>query len=246
MALITGHASIGMGACMVTNNQSLVAGDGLFSHGNGSVTAYGFFGDGRGLTNLDLSAYVGENLVWDPVTGKLSATAGVGSNGVLAVLATIPGLADGDDDSHWSGIAEGLDPVAARVSLGLGSAATNEATAFAPADLSRYASGTVAYSNGQFHVAVQVRAEGVADAALAAWPNLDTDKSDDLTSAGATMAGDFDMSGNRVKNLPGPQADGDAVSKEYLRGVLSCLPPQGNLSMGAFTNGAPAQFPLTF
>jgi len=51
-ALITGHASIGMGACRVTDNQALVAGDGLVSHGNGTVTAYGFYGDGSGLTNL--------------------------------------------------------------------------------------------------------------------------------------------------------------------------------------------------
>jgi hypothetical protein len=51
---------------------------------------------------------------------------------------------------------------------------------------------------------------------------------------------------SRVKNLPDPQDNGDAVSKAYLRQVLSQLPPQGNLSMGSFTNGMPASYPLSF
>jgi len=53
------------------------------------------------------------------------------------------------------------------------------------------------------------------------------------------------MGGNRLTNLSAPVADGDAVSKAYLRSVLSALPPQGDLSMGSFTNGAPTSFPLT-
>ena len=247
VARITGNASIGLGACTVTHDQSLVAGDGLASRGNGTVTAYGFYGDGRGLTNLSLAPYVGKNLTWDPASKKLNAAAGYSdSNAVAAVLAACPRLADGDDDVRWSGTADRLNPVAARKSLGLGAAATNEVWAFAPADLSRYASDTVAYSNGQFHAAAWLNAKGVSNAVLAAWQKLDTDATDDLTSSGATMAGDFDMNSHRVRNLPAPQADGDAVAKKYLRQVLSCLPPQGNLSMGAFTNGAPGSFPLTF
>ena len=98
-ALITGHAAIGLGACTVTHDQAIVAGDGLASRGKGTVTALGFYGNGAGLTNLSFSA---------------------------------------------------------------------------------------------------------------------------------------------------PLADSDAVSKAYLRSVLSALPPQGDLSMGSYTNGAPATFPLTF
>lgn len=214
---------------------------------HGPVTASGFFGDGTGLTNLNLAAYAGSNLVWDPVCGKLNAAAGYSdSNAVAAVFGALPGLADGDDDSRWNGGAEGLNPATARASLGLGSAATCDAGAFAPADLSAYGSETVVYSNGQLHASAPASLEGVQEAVQRAWPNLDVDVSDDLTTAGGVMAGDFNMNGNRVKNLPAPRADGDAVSKDYLRTVLSCLPPQGDLSMGDYTNGAPASFPLRF
>lgn len=217
---------------------------------NGPVTASGFVGDGSGLTNLNLAAYAGSNLVWDSACGKLNAAAGYGdSNAVAAVLGALPGLADGDDDSRWNGGADGLNPVAARASLGLGSAATCDAGAFAPADLSAYGSETVVYSNGQFHASASggpgSPAE-VQEAVRSVWPDLDADASDDLTASGAVMAGDFDMNGNRVKNLPAPRADGDAVSKDYLRSVLSNLPPQGDLSMGVYTNGAPTSFPLGF
>jgi hypothetical protein len=51
---------------------------------------------------------------------------------------------------------------------------------------------------------------------------------------------------NYVRNLPTPQEDGDAATKAYLRSVLSSLQPHGQLSMGAFTNGAPASFSADF
>ena len=93
-------------------------------------------------------------------------------------------------------------------------------------------------------------AEEITNAVVAAWPALDTNASNDLTTAGGTLSGDLNMNSNRVTNLPMPVAGGDAASKDYLqsymRSVLSSLPPQGNLSMGAFTNGAPASFPLSF
>jgi hypothetical protein len=44
----------------VTNNQSIVAGDGLASHGNGTVTAVGFYGEGSqlsGITAAQVGAY---------------------------------------------------------------------------------------------------------------------------------------------------------------------------------------------
>lgn len=245
-ALITGHASVGLGACQVTNDQAIVAGDSLVSHGDGTVTAFGFYGNGAGITNLDLSAYVGNNLAWDPVSNKLSAVGGVDSNGVLAVLSTVSGLSDGDDDSHWSGTAAGLDAVAGRTALGLGSAATHEAAAFAPADLSGYASDTVTYSDGHFHAAAQSVSVNVTNAVVAAWPQIDTDGTDDLKTSGGALSGDLNMNSNRVMNLPAPQSDNDAIAKAYLRAVLSSLQPQGDLSMGSFTNGTPAAFPLTF
>ncbi len=243
-ALMTGNASIGLGACTVTNDQAIVAGDGLVSRGNGTIAAFGFYGNGAGLTNLNLAAYVGNNLTWDAVSNKLVAAAGYNdSNAVSAVISRWPGLAGGE--SHWTGTASGLDAALGRASLGLGSAATNSAGAFAPADLSQYASGTVTYSNGHFYAATQLAPADVTNAVLAAWQNLDTDKTDDLTKAGGTLTGDLDMGGtHRLTGLASPQADSDAVSKGYLRLVLSNLKPQGDLSMGAYTNGAPEAFPL--
>jgi hypothetical protein len=48
-----GSASIGLGACVVSNKQSIVAGDGQVSHGNGSITAGGgFYGSGANLTGI--------------------------------------------------------------------------------------------------------------------------------------------------------------------------------------------------
>ena len=58
-ALLTGHASIGLGACTVTNDQAIVAGDSLASHGNGTVTAVRFFGDGSGITDLSWANFSG-------------------------------------------------------------------------------------------------------------------------------------------------------------------------------------------
>lgn len=53
VALMTGNASIGLGACTVSNDQAIVAGNGGVSHGNGSITAQGgFYGSGVGLANV--------------------------------------------------------------------------------------------------------------------------------------------------------------------------------------------------
>jgi hypothetical protein len=219
----------------VTNDQAIVAGDGLASHGNGTVSAYGFYGDGFGLTNLDLSSYAGRNLVWDPTNRVLNAIGGIDSNSLLSVVASVP--------------------FQSRIALGLGSASTCSVSDFATADLSGYASDTVTYSNGHLHavataVPASVSAADVTNAVLTAWPNLDTNCTNKLTTAGGTLSGDFNMNSNRVTNLQVPRNGGDAVSKDYLqsymRAVLSSVPPQGNLSMGVFTNGAPAAFPLTF
>jgi hypothetical protein len=52
-AQMTGNASLGLGACTVSNNQSIVVGDGSESHGDGSITASGglFHGHNPVLTN---------------------------------------------------------------------------------------------------------------------------------------------------------------------------------------------------
>jgi len=164
-------------ACVRTNHAGDVSVAGALSV-TGSVSAASFVGDGWGVTNLDLSPYVG---------------------------------------------------------------------VFAPSDLSAYADGTtVVYSNGHFQVAGALASPDVTNTVALAWPNLDTDTANDLTVAGGTLTGNLNMSSNRVTNLPSPQADGDALSKAYLRAVLSALPPQGDLPMGAFTNGAPFRFPLGF
>ena len=205
-----------------------------------------FAGDGFNITNLNLAAYVGANLTWDAVSNKLNAVGGVDSNDVLAVISTVSGLSDGDDDSRWTGTADGLNAAMGRTSLGLGSAATNDASAFASADLSSYASETVTYSNGHFHAASQLASSDVTNAVVVAWPQIDTDGADDLKTTGGALSGDINMDGHYVKNLSMPQADGDAISKAYLCSVLSNLQPQGDLSMGSYTNGAPDSFPLSF
>lgn len=51
--IMTGAASIGLGACRVWHNNAIVAGSGQESHGDGTITAGGgFYGPGTGLTNL--------------------------------------------------------------------------------------------------------------------------------------------------------------------------------------------------
>jgi len=66
-----------------------------------------------------------------------------------------------------------------------------------------------------------------------------------VTVAKLNMDSSLNMNMNRVTNLGQPVNDGDAVTKSYLRSVLLAIPPQGDLSMGSFTNGAPASFPLS-
>lgn len=73
---ISGNASIGLGAVAVTNNNALVAGDGNVSHGDGSVTASRFYGDGSGLSNLNIlgdTNYVRKT--GDTMTGTLTVPA---------------------------------------------------------------------------------------------------------------------------------------------------------------------------
>lgn len=172
----------------------------------------------------------------------------VGFSGSFNDLSNVPaGLSDGDDDSKWDGGATGLDAALGRVSLGLGSAATHDAAAFAPADLSSYAGSNLTYSNGQLHAGAGYSDVQAVSAVAAAWPDMDTTASDDLHVSGGTLGGNLDMGGtNRVTNLAAPAADGDALRKSFLRSVLSCLPPQGDLSMGMYTNGAVGSPPLTF
>lgn len=68
-ALMTGQASIGLGAVDVTNDNAIVLGDGLKSHGDGSLTAKkvvadAFIGDGSGLTGVIASAVVGASITY--------------------------------------------------------------------------------------------------------------------------------------------------------------------------------------
>jgi len=168
-ALMTGHASIGLGGCTVTNDQAIVAGDGLVSHGNGTVTARGFYGDGSGLTNLIVTGTLVTNSV---TTDKLAANA-----------VTAEKLSEGS-------------VTGAKIAPSV------------------------------------INSEHLADGAVSV--------------AKLSMDASLNMNMNRVANLGNPVNDGDAVTKSYLRAVLSAIPPQGDLSMGSFTNGAPTSFPLSF
>jgi hypothetical protein len=68
-----------------------------------------------------------------------------------------------------------------------------------------------------------------------------------VAKAGDTMTANLDMgTSNRIVDVANPVNDGDAVNKAFLRSVLLYLPPQGDLSMGVYTNGAVSSPPLTF
>lgn len=76
--LIAGNASIGCGAVIVTNNESVAVGNGTVSHGDGSISALSFWGNGSGLTNLNISSdtnYV--RRTGDTMTGPLSVAGAI-------------------------------------------------------------------------------------------------------------------------------------------------------------------------
>jgi hypothetical protein len=93
VAIITGHASIGLGASVVTNDQAIVVGDGLSSHGRGTVTAHGFFGDGSGLTNLNLSVVLPPNSVTADKLADGSVYSSKIQDGSIADVDIAPGAA---------------------------------------------------------------------------------------------------------------------------------------------------------
>jgi hypothetical protein len=95
-------------------------------------------------------------------------------------------------------------------------------------NLSAYAGDNLSWTDGKLHTAAG--GAGYTDAQAVA----------------AVTATNLNMNAHRVTGLAAPVADGDAVSKAYLRAVLSALPPQGDLSMGSYTNGRPAAFLLEF
>ncbi len=89
-ALMKGNASLGLGACTVTDDNAIVAGDSQVSHGNGSITAVKFYGDGSGLSNLTVptnAPYV--NKSGDTMTGALTLQTNLTVNGTT-LLAYIP------------------------------------------------------------------------------------------------------------------------------------------------------------
>jgi hypothetical protein len=99
-ALMAGHASLGLGACVVTNDQAIVAGDGLVSHGAGTVTARGFYGDGSGLMNLNSSTFATGSITSDKlaigaVTAANLGAGSVGSSALAFNAVTTEKLADG-------------------------------------------------------------------------------------------------------------------------------------------------------
>ncbi len=93
-------------------------------------------------------------------------------------------------DSTWDGGATGLDAALGRTSLGLGSAATSSVSAFATADLSSYAGSNLTYSAGQFHAQAgsSYTDDDATNAVATAWPDLDTDSTDDYGYSDVTNA----------------------------------------------------------
>ncbi len=89
-ALMTGNASLGLGACNVTNNNAIVAGDSQVSHGNGTITAAGFYGSGAGLTDLNISSDTNFlRTTGGTVTGPVALQTNLSVSGVTT-LAYIP------------------------------------------------------------------------------------------------------------------------------------------------------------
>ncbi|HBA85188.1 MAG TPA: hypothetical protein DCZ95_13955 [Verrucomicrobia bacterium] len=134
----------------------------------------------------------------------------------------------------------GLTNIPSAVVVGLGSAATSPADAFAPSNLSSYAGSNLEYSDGKFNALPGYSDADATNAVMTAWPNLDMDQSDDLHISDGAL----NMSSNRISNLANPLSDADAIHKEFLKSVVSCLEPQGDLTMGIYTNGKTGAFPL--
>ena len=180
------------------------------------------YGNGYGLTNLNLSATVPTNSV---TTEKLVA------NSVTSAKIQDGSITDVD-------IAASAAIAQSKV-VGLSALATSVGT------------HTAAFNNPHQVTASQVGAfttNQTITAIASALSGFNPGSCVQTNHTGnVTINGNLNMSGiNRVTNLASPVADGDAVPKAYLRSVLSALPPQGDLSMGSFTDGAPTSFPLTF
>ncbi len=89
-ALMTGNASLGLGACTVTNDAAIVAGDSQVSHGNGTISAAGFYGSGAGLTDLNVSSDTNFlRITGGTVTGPVALQTNLSVSGVTT-LAYIP------------------------------------------------------------------------------------------------------------------------------------------------------------
>lgn len=87
-ALMTGDGSLGLGGCIVTHDNAIVAGDGLISPAHGSISAGGgFFGTASGLTNIpgpQVTGTVSSAASLTYVTPPLSNSA-AGSSGQFSV-----------------------------------------------------------------------------------------------------------------------------------------------------------------
>jgi len=192
-------------------------------------------GDGSGLTNLNLSAYIGDNLMW--TNGALSAQPGYADSNAVAAVSTqwtnldtdatddfngsftnlteIPAdLADGDDDTHLSE-AEVVSMVTSN-----GFVTTNDLAALTAAAVG-------AYTTNQTDQAISDAISGIQIEGYVA-----TNHVGDVSIDGA-----LSMTSNRVVNVAAPVEDGDAVSLASLKGLMQALPKQGDLEMGTFTNG---------
>jgi hypothetical protein len=161
-----------------------------------------------------------------------------------------------------SGVNLGTNSMTAKLFIGDGSGLTNLSSSMpAPGSITsdKLAVGAVTAANlsagsvGSSALAFNaVTTEKLADGAVTGGKiasgviNSEHLAEGSVTVAKLAISSNLNMNGNRVTNLALPANDGDAVSKAYLRAVLSAIPPQGDLSMGSFTNGAPASFPLSF
>jgi len=83
-AYMKGNAALGLGACTVTNDQSIVAGDGLASHGNGTITAVRFYGDGSGITNFSAATLQTNSITADKLSVASVSTVAIATGAVTA------------------------------------------------------------------------------------------------------------------------------------------------------------------
>ena len=178
------------------------------------------YGNGYGITNLNISAAVPTNSVTTDKLAANSVTSAKIQDGAIA-------------DAHIAAGAAIAQSKVAGLSALTTSVNTHAAAVNNPHQVTAVQVG--AYTTNQTAAAIASALSGFNPGAC-----VGTNHTGDVT-----IIGNLDMGGaHRVTGLGAPQGNNDAISKVYLLSVLNALQPQGDLSMGSFTNRVGSSFPL--